>query len=59
MRLRWKSSYLFIHQEREGVLSMGRVWVGMIPGYLYIADTLPGLLWQMITEWKHDRHLAG
>ena len=48
-----------IFRERPGVISEGPCWVCVAPGYLYTADTLPGLLWVLAWEWGEDRHLAG
>lgn len=50
-----------IFKEKPGVISEGPCWVAVPKScdYLYIEDTLLKLLWTLITEWKHDRHLAG
>lgn len=46
-------------REAPGVLDDGPVWVWGDAEYLYLAPSLCGLLWQMATEWRNDRHLAG
>jgi hypothetical protein len=48
-----------IFKEKAGVISEGRCWICVSNGYLYIEDTLLKLLWVLITEWKHDKHLVG
>lgn len=48
-----------IFQERPGVVSEGPCWVCMYDCYLHIEDTLPRLLWNVLTEFRHDRHLVG
>ena len=48
-----------IFKEKAGVISKGPVWVVINKGYLYIHDTLIGVMWLMITEWEHDKHLVG
>lgn len=50
---------LFICRERPGVISRGACWVAIEDCYLYVASTLPGLLWLLATERRHDRHLVG
>lgn len=48
-----------IYREHSGVIGHGACWVCFHRSYLYTHDTLPGLLWLMLTEWNHDRHLIG
>lgn len=45
--------------ERPGVISEKRCWVCIHEAWMYMADSFIGLLWVMITEWKHDRNLWG
>jgi len=47
-----------IWKEKAGVISPIEVWCAYHSGYLYIEDTLPRLIWLMITEWNNDRHLS-
>jgi len=35
------------------------MWVFIQGPYLYIDITLGRLIWQVIKEWQHDRHLVG
>lgn len=53
------NSQMQIFKEKRGIISQNRVWVAIDNQYLYTADTLRKLLWLLITDWKHDRHLAG
>lgn len=48
-----------IFKEKAGMISLGPCWVCFYPGYLHAHDTLLGLLWQVVTEYKHDKHLVG
>ena len=44
------------------VISAGSSWCCSydgVPGFLHIADNLPSLIWQVITEFRNDRHLVG
>ena len=42
-----------------GEISKYGCWTYVNGGYLYIASTFIGLVWTVISEWKHDRNLAG
>lgn len=48
-----------IYKEQPNIISKDYIWVCICNEYLYTHDTLIGLLWLMICEWKHDRHLVG
>lgn len=51
-----------IWREKPGVVSPGPAWCCMydgIPGYLHIQDSLPSLLWEILTEFRNDKHLVG
>lgn len=51
-----------IFRERAGVISPGNCWVclyGGVPGWMHTSESLPKLLWEVVTEWKNDRHLVG
>jgi len=48
-----------IFQEKPGIISKEKCWVAILNGtWLYTSDTLFGLIRQLITEWKHDKHLS-
>jgi hypothetical protein len=51
-------NWITIFKEKPGVISPESCWVILGGGYMYIDDTLLGVLWLALTEWKHDRHLA-
>jgi hypothetical protein len=51
-----------IFRERAGVISPGNCWVclyGGVPGWMHTSESLPKLLWEVVTEWKDDRHIVG
>ena len=48
-----------IFKEKPMVISKEAIWVGIHTCYLYTHSSLVGLLWIMLTEWKHDKHLVG
>lgn len=35
------------------------LWVCFCGDYMYMAPSLPGLLWQMVTQWRHRKHFVG
>jgi hypothetical protein len=49
---------LGIERDTDSVMS-NNGWIGWWSYYLYIDDTLLGLVWQMITEFKDDKHMVG
>jgi hypothetical protein len=53
---------IWIHRQKAGVISDCDVWccwLGHGMTWLYVDDSLLRLIWTVITEWKHDRHLVG
>ena len=50
---------MLIFRERAGVISKQPCWVCWYGCWLHTADSLLALLWSVVTEWKHDRHLVG
>ena len=48
-----------IFKEKAGVISRDPIWVIFYSCYMYTADTLLGVLWLFITEFKHERHMIG
>ena len=48
-----------IWKENPGVISRGTSWCCSYSSYLHIHDNLHQLLWEVITEFRHDRHLVG
>jgi|TARA_B110000240_G_C13453445_1_gene433566 hypothetical protein len=49
-----------IYKEKAGVISTQSCWVCLDKkGYMYLDNTLHGLLWEVITEWRQDKHIAG
>ncbi len=48
-----------IFREKAGVISKNHVWVCFHNEYMYLGDTLPGLLLEIVTNWKNDRNMVG
>jgi hypothetical protein len=48
-----------IRREKAGVISKKPVWVCSYSCYMHINETLLGLLWSVITEYKDDEYLVG
>lgn len=48
-----------IFREKAGVIGEKPVWVCFHSTYMYLGDSLPQLLWVMITQWNDDRNLVG
>ena len=45
-------------KEEPGVIGPNSYWCAGYSCYLHICDSLPALIWEIITKWKNDRHLA-
>lgn len=51
---------LLIYRETPGVLAETAVWVCLdSEGFMYMADSLAGLLRVLVMEWRQDKHLVG
>lgn len=51
---------LLIYREIPGVLAETAVWVCLdSEGFMYMADSLAGLLRVVATPWRQDKHLVG
>lgn len=48
-----------LHWSPPGEISANGCWVFFDGPWMYVGDTLRALVWQMVTEWRHDRHLVG
>jgi len=48
-----------IFQEKPGVISKDKCWVCICGNFMYINDTLEGLINLLNTEWENDKHLIG
>ena len=48
-----------IFKEKAGILADDAVWVCMYPGYLHADARLIRLFWEVLTEYKSDKHLIG
>lgn len=57
-----KKLKLFGHvfwKEKAGVISEGKGWCCCYECYLHTHPTFFGLLWEVFTEYRNDRHLVG
>lgn len=48
-----------IYKEKAGVISSDECWVIFHGCWMYTGDTLRQALWQMIRDYRSDRHLVG
>ena len=46
-----------IFKEKAGILADEAVWVCMYDGYLHADASLIRLLWEVLTEYKRDKHI--
>jgi len=48
-----------IFKEKAGVISEKPVWVCFHHEFMYTSRTIIGLIFQIITEWKNEKHMVG
>lgn len=48
-----------VEKEKPGVISPGACWVCFYGCWMHTGETLASLLWNVVTEFKADRHLVG
>lgn len=48
-----------IFREKANVISDKPVWICQYSGYLHINESLLGLIWSVITEYKDDEWMVG
>lgn len=48
-----------LFKQKAGVISRNDFWVIIDRPYLYTNNTLLGLIYKFITEYKSDKHLVG
>jgi len=49
-----------IWKEKPGVISSGSSWCLVYDGcYLHVCDSLPQLLWEVLTQFKNEKHMVG
>jgi hypothetical protein len=53
-----KTRWFTLLQEVPGVISPGYCWVLFYSSYAHFNESLLKLLWEVITEFKNDKHLA-
>ena len=42
-----------------GMISEGPIWILFEDCYMYTDSSLVRLVWIVLTQWRHDRHLVG
>lgn len=57
MRIKLLGALIF--KEKAGVVSEGPIWICFEREFMYMAPTLLGLIWQVITEWRNERYMVG
>lgn len=50
---------VLIFKSKHGEISELPSWCAIELCYLYTSDSLCGLVYQMVTEWRDDKHLVG
>lgn len=48
-----------IVKEKPGVISPGACWVIFYGAWMHTGGSLLGTIWNVIIEYKNDRHLVG
>lgn len=49
-----------IWKEKPGVICPGSCWCASYFGcYLHVRESFLGLLWELITQFRHERHIVG
>lgn len=51
--------YMRFFKEKPGVISPNSCWVCFYDCYMHADESLIKLLYSIITEFKHDKHLVG
>jgi hypothetical protein len=48
-----------IWREDQDIICPSYCWVASYGCWMHVTDSLIGLLWSLLREWKSDRHLVG
>jgi hypothetical protein len=48
-----------LFQEEPGIISENACYVIFADGYMYSGDTVEECIWEMLLEWKNDKHIVG
>ncbi len=48
-----------LFKEKAGVISYESTWCIIDSCYLYTHPSFIGVIYQYVTEYKHDKHLVG
>ena len=58
--MKFKIFGIVFWKEKPGVVSPGPAWCCSYSScFIHIQDSLPSLLWEILTEFRHDKHLVG
>jgi hypothetical protein len=57
--MKFKIFGMVFWREKPGVVSPGPAWCCSYSAYLHIQDSLPQLLWEILTEFRDENHLVG
>jgi hypothetical protein len=57
MKYQIRNRYFSLHREDGGVIGKEPCWVLFYGGYAHYGS-IRGILWEVLTEFKHDKHLA-
>jgi len=53
-----KNRFFTLFREKAGVISPGHCWVLFYGCYGHYNPSLTKLFWEVLTEFRNDRHLA-
>lgn len=48
-----------IYKEPAGVISSVPIWIAMYSCYMHCNESFWSLIWELITEFKNEKHLVG
>ena len=48
-----------IIKEKAGIIGPTECWICLYDSYIHIEDTLPKLLWNVLKEFRNDKHFVG
>jgi hypothetical protein len=45
--------------ESPGIFDSRKIWAFYYPGYIHFHESLWGLFWEVVREYKHIKHMIG
>jgi hypothetical protein len=57
MKYQIRNRYFSLHREEGGVIGKEPCWVLFYGGYAHYGS-IRVILWEVLTEFKHDKHLS-